>query len=263
MLRDLLSSKLIIFGVAFFLICVGGSLIWYSQVQREIEESKSENARVLKYLESKKVPDQSTPRAPKENTEIPQQVAAPLESEEDILAETDFKETPSEMAEDTDSFKIETTLLPEETPEEAEIADVHVSSFGLGIYPEIPSDYPEQDVWDRVSKIEDPEFGRQIELIERTRIKLWGQGTETVGASYSDQTGRIYPNIPNVAYVRWEETVEPDGTRSRYASLVSGGPGVAENQHYFDKGEVPPGITVIPYDEAGVDPYAFLEFTYE
>ena len=182
-----------------------------------------------------------------------------METQPETFTETSTQESPIETTENETFEEPDTDIFLEKVTETQE---VRVSRFGLGIYPEIPQDYPDQDIWDRLEDISDPIHGKRVELIDRVRIKLWKQGTKTVGGSYSAKTHRVYPSIPDVAYVRWKYFEEPDGTLSRFASFVSGGPGPAA-EAYFDRGEIPPGITVIPYDEAGIDPYTFLEFKYE
>lgn len=114
-----------------------------------------------------------------------------------------------------DIVRNETTpLAPKQEPENAE---VRVSPHGFGPYPEIPPDYPRQDLWDY------PDFvPAEHELLLRVQVKLWKQGIRTVGGGMVN--GRIYPNIPGTVYVKWENHVRADGTKKRFASRMYGDP---------------------------------------
>ena len=136
---------------------------------------------------------------------------------------------------------------------------VRVSPHGFGPYPEIPSDYPRQDLWDY------PDFLKaDHELLLRVQIKLWKQDIRTIGGGFID--GRVYPNIPDTVYVKWENRVRPDGTVERYASRISGDPyagkvirKIIDTKGKIYEGDIPAGIQVIESDEGGIDPYQFLD----
>lgn len=262
MLRYLLASRMVIFGLVFCVICVGGSLLYSSYLSRKTEDQLAKTDKVIASFRKATQTAQThlqNEQAPLESLEQPAET--PLETEADVSTETGVAAI--EIGENESAPAVAPDLSVEEAPEDAATSEVRISPFGLGVFPEVPPDYPDQNVWERIERAShDPEGGKKLELLIRVRIKLWEQGTETVGASYSDQTGLIYPSIPGVAYVQWSYVDEPDGTRSRYASTVSGAGGPAAEQ-YLDRGEEPPGVTVIPYDEAGIDPYTFLDFIYE
>lgn len=265
MLRDLLPSRAIQVGLAFCVLVVGGSLLYSWHGQRTTESKLAQHDAFLQQLKKQNktrttvdTGDTSTV----DNDLSASQQGTITETSPISIEKTDVAEGSSKTRGNEGSLAIDTDIPLEGSPQEAAIA-ARLSPFGLGIFPEIPPDYPDSNVWERIEKAtHDPTGGKKLELLIRVRIQLWEQGTETVGASYDDATGLIYPNIPNVAYVQWDYIDEPDGTRSRYAAFVLGGisPAVEE---YFDRGEIPPGVTVIPYDEAGIDPYTFLEFKYE
>ena len=149
--------------------------------------------------------------------------------------------------------------------EAAPAAPPRVSLFGFGVYPEIPPDYREPDVWERIEELyhSDAKLAEDCELMARVQIKLWKQGRHSVGASRDSQTGLIYPYYPNTAYVRWAWDVDENGHPVRYAAGVEGGADLAQYHHYFAEGEIPPHITVIDHEDAGIDPYQFLDFQYE
>ena len=139
------------------------------------------------------------------------------------------------------------------------------SLFGFGVYPEIPPDYREPDVWERIEEraLTDPSGAEKQELMARVCIKLWQQGLHAEGVVYKSKTGLIYPLYPNTAYIKWDVWEEEDGTLSRYPARVMGGPGVGGYEEDFAEGIIPPHITVIDYEEAGIDPYQFLDLQHE
>ena len=265
MLRNLLSSRAIQIGLSFCILVIGGSLLYSWQVQRTTESKLAQHEAFLqqhkKQNETRATVDTGDTSTVDNDLSAPQQGTI-IETSPISIEKTDVAERSSKTGGNEDSLGVNTDILFEESPQEAAIA-ARLSPFGLGIFPEVPSDYPDPNVLERIERAaHDPIGGKKLELLIRVRIKLWEQGTKTIGASYAAGIDRIYPNIPNVAYVEWAYIDEPDGTRSRYAAVVSGGIG-PEHEEYFDRGEVPPGVTVIPYDEAGIDPYTFLEFKYE
>ena len=151
----------------------------------------------------------------------------------------------------------EIALLTVEVVEETQ----PVSPFGFGPYPQVPADYPEDVIWadmdENISR-----FGggltKAAELMDRVLIKLWNKGHRATSASMTSD-GIVYPAFPNTVFVRWDYVEEPDGTTSRYASIIYGAPGVSDSDHDdLGEGIIPPGIKVLDYDSDGIDPYIFL-----
>ncbi len=64
------------------------------------------------------------------------------------------------------------------------------SPHGLGSYPEVPPDYPRQNVW---KELEKSYYEIEHEIIHRVLIKLWKQGKKTDSGVLNDQNGRVYP----------------------------------------------------------------------
>ena len=149
-----------------------------------------------------------------------------------------------------------TPLIQKQEPETAE---VRVSPHGFGPYPEIPPDYPRQDLWDY------PDFiTAEHELLLRVQVKLWKQGIQTKGGGMVN--GRIYPNIPGTVYVEWENCVRTDGTEERFASRMYGDPHVGKilrdiinSKGELHESDIPKEINVIDSDDGGINPYQFLD----
>ena len=127
--------------------------------------------------------------------------------------------------------------------------DKPVSLHGFRPYPKLPSHYP--DWWSWKSTHDDPE----MELLEKVRIKLLNQGVDVRGAGM--ENGKVYPTIPGTVYIRWAN----DGMGGRYIMDMSGHPDDDHDyiQERLEAGETPSGITVLEYDEAGINPYEYLD----
>ena len=259
MLRYFLSNRLLTFGVLFVGVCVVGSLLYSAYLTRQSEEDLAKTEQALLSLQGVQT-DRGYPQNDNDaETEALSEPQLGMSSTTVFDTQAADDGIPSETQEAAELFAVDTDASLDALPPRQRL-----SPFGLGIFPEIPADYPDQNVWERLERAaHDPEGGKKLELLIRVRMKLWEQGTETVGASYDDRTKLIYPNIPGVVYVEWAYMQELDGTFTRYASGVSGAAGAAAAEPYLKRGEDPPGITVIPYEEAGIDPYTFLEFKYE
>ena len=158
-------------------------------------------------------------------------------------------------------------LLAELTEEEKqalaeEVADElpRESVFGLGPLPDIPPDYPRQNVWDSLEKsYYDGHANISHELINRVLIKYWNQGKKTASGILSGDTGRVIPLWKDTVYVRWSELEFEDGTTERYLGsyLCHGSLGSYEDS--VENGTQPSWIKVVLEEEAGVDPYSFLD----
>lgn len=146
------------------------------------------------------------------------------------------------------------------------VPDSTTSPFGFGPYPEVPADFPYQErLWDN----DTPEQ----ELLVRVRIKLWKQGTQTTGAGFDTNNGLIYPSIPGVLYIQWQNTEDddPEYAGRRYASLIMGDPNTGKEwrSSYLVDSMFEPidgiseiealGIKVYEYPDGGLDPYKYLD----
>ena len=176
-------------------------------------------------------------------------VVLPAESEsvDDFLAELSDEEV---------------ALLTAEVVEEPQ----RVSPFGFGPYPQVPSDFPHEPIWDEDPDYPegDEEFGsdfmRSIELIDRVLIELWKQGYRATSGEIGDND-MVLPFYPDTVYVTWNYVEEPDGTLSPYASEISSGSNVPLSVHdaISEEGTVPFGIKEMDPDTSRIDPFTFLD----
>ena len=260
MLREVFASKSLIAALIGCGLVIVGIHFWSQHEHSKLRHEEAETRRFIQQVERGQTasmtrteePDIfSPPQEVTNNAQDAHRTSAPVP--EAIPA-------PTAAVAVAESFEEEGLAEEEAAPAEPP----RVSLFGFGAYPEIPPDYPEQDAWDAIEAlyVTDPESARQHELMERVCIKLWQQGHYAEGVVYKSKTGLIYPLYPNTAYIEWDVWEEEDGTLSRYPASVLGGPGVGGYEEDFAEGIIPPHITVIDYENAGIDPYQFLDFQY-
>ncbi len=255
MLHDVLSSRGILAGVVFFVGVVGGSWLYSWQIHRTTDAEVAETQRKVPHLENKNEVHTTHDHGVPTDTQTLEETRTSIFSDDmSEVAPVARDEQPITNQWSGEESTTDPTF--EDPPQESQT--IRESRFGFGHYPEIPVDYPDPDIWDRIENMTDDSLAKDNELMARVRIKLWNQGTQTIGASY-DNDGKIYPSIPGVAYVTWESKELSDGTRYQFPSRISGTPELAGNEHYFyELGEAPPGITIVTHEDGGIDPYEFL-----
>ena len=260
MLREVFASKSLIAALIGCGLVIVGIHFWSQHEHSKIRREEAVTRRFIQQVAAEK-------KAATTRVEELSVVSQPHEVKRDAQAAHDnfARDTDNGIPEVVTATKaievatlVEDKLVAHEEPPEPP----RMSLFGFGAYPEIPPDYREPDVWERIEElaITDPSRAERQELMARVCIKLWKQGLHSVGASRDSQTGLIYPHYPNTAYVRWAWDVDENGHPIRYAAGVKGGADLAQYHHYFAEGEIPPHITVIDYEDAGIDPYQFLDF---
>ena len=265
MFRDLLSSRLIQGGMVFFVLVVGGSLLYSWHVHRTT------------IAEFKPIP-QSVVSSP-ENT-VPTNTA-PVVFQNDGITNTPNETTAVETIDETEALDLTDAFLPDdmataETPAEEEVV---VSPYGFGPYPEIPADYPSDRrnafpwLWSEEKKAKSEarhtkfleergssftEYLKRYELMGRVGIKMWNEGRDFSGITTSHRTGLFYPDEPNVLYVKWRETTDPNGEVRRYMGKTIGS--ALQNMPIaaMQGREPPPDWIEIRSLNDGIDPYEYL-----
>ncbi len=256
MIRDIFTNKWII-GAAFGLLIVAAGCYWY--YQHTTAPYKAEAEQTEEVLQEWKANKAKTPAA-KEDTETlsPGEIGERLaEGKNRVVFHLD--ELPKRKNEIVQTRPVE-TIEQEETTQ----LDTGVSPYGFGPYPEIPADFPFPVEW------EFPGSDAGHELMARVVIKLWTQGIKTMGVTMGD--GLVYPNYIDTVYIRWDETIDDDGNPIQYITDLGGYPPaclrIVENNiaRLGERGamtdvDIPSDVTVKLYDEAGINPYTFLNLS--
>ena len=255
--RTFFGSRAIHVGLVFFIFVVGGSLLYSWHIRRIIDLQLVQPEMLRRQNQHKREthPAQNTLNThglPVDLTETP------LVTDDTQVLKTD--DTTALPSEGTDPIALSEVFLPDDFVLEEESAEeVRVSPFGFGPYPEVPAGYPNPNLWDYTDALYElsPERARNWELMERVSIKLWHQGKRAESVAMED--GLVYPCYPNTVYVRWGEFMDENGVRVTYIEEMLGPPSLLRYDDDFNNDIIPAGITVIPYDEGGIDPYTFLE----
>lgn len=247
MIRDIFTNKYIIGAACLLLIVAAGCYWYYQHTTAHYQQEAAEDDKLLK---------QANPNETKSTITADKETTTPAENTTPT-AEKPVNKVTAEVENNT-TAEIKQNARPAATDE---VADVPVSPYGFGPYPETPADFPFPVEW------EFPGSDVGHELMARVVIKLWTQGIETMGVTMGD--GLVYPNYIDTVYVRWDETIDDDGNRIQYITDLGGYPPaclrIEENniarlgeEGLMTAADIPSDVTVILYDEAGIDPYTFL-----
>ena len=254
MFSDLLSSRLIQSGLVFFMLIVSGSLFYSWHVRRIDQEDLARTNQFLQQLKNRDKLYTTQDEKVSKNFETLVETQA---SEETNEAQA-IVESPDAFIENTERLDIASSFLPDNTvsTKEETTEDMPVSPFGFGPYPKIPADYPQlmTPTWIKYNG----QQSRDFELMDRVLIKLWNQGDKNVSGAVMKR-GLVYPLYPNTTYVKYREVGLPDGTVRRFISSASGTRGT--NPIIPPGGSIPvlpKGVTAINIDNAGINPYEFL-----
>ena len=245
MFRDIFSGyRAILIGLVFFVLVVGGSLLYSWHVHRTTDAEVAETQRKVQPIENE-------PRSAADTVDTSavdfEHAGTPLENDDAQISD----DTGDAPVDNTDAF------LPDDLVSEGEIAeDVPVSPFGFGPYPELPEGWPADTF---------PAPSANHELLARVRIKLLSQGTNTAGANMVN--GSVYPVSKGTAYVKWKEARSRDGV-VRYVSRMIAHPDDTArlNAIKFEKKrlileevDIPSDIKLVSFQEGAIDPYTFLD----
>lgn len=243
MLRDLLSSRWFQAGLAFFVLCVGGSLLYHWHVQRNTETELERSNRFLRGTE------QQNETRPAEKVNVPTENESPgLVNTPEENSDTPMPDETEALPNETETLDLADAFLPdnvgtEETPAE----EVPVSPFGFGPYPEVPTDFPFNTQWEEMSKLD--------ELTTRVMVKAWTQGDRFVGATADRDTQKIWLNYPKTVYVSSSQKSMFDGS----VTVETGHIRSAGDVEIPTRGEdFPADVRVLDSDSSAIDPYTYL-----
>ena len=268
MFRDMLSgSRAILVGLVFFVLVVGGSLLYSWHVHYTTDAELAQTDAVLQHV------NRNETRAAADTVD-----ASAVDFEP---APTPFETDDLQMSDDTGVSPIDETsevldlsdvFLPDDfVSEEAPAEDIPVSPFGFGPYPEVPDGFPQNLMpvwtWSEERQQEQLEGLENFELMGRVLIKLWNQGEHGfVGVTRSDSNGKVYPLYKDVVYVeRWEELPVKGGRVALFpAGQLSGNLSAAVEEMLSIEtfvesgGQLPSEIQFVDFETEGISPYDFL-----
>ncbi len=147
MFRDILSgSRAIFIGIVFFVLVVGGSLLYSWHVHRTTDAEVAETQRKVQPLKNKNEMHTTEDTVATSTADFEHVETDPETDDSQISDNTGVSpiDETSEMLDIADAF------LPDDfVSEEAPAEDVPVSPFGFGPYPEVPDGFPQNlmPVW--------------------------------------------------------------------------------------------------------------------
>lgn len=211
-------------------------------------------------VEPVEIPDVSVPTSPPRKQLSSSEIDLSGLQGESLTPQTESTPTPpSAEGESVDDFLAELSdeekaLLTAEVVEDSQ----PVSPFGFGPYPELPPDWPMQNIWVELETAYHNGGGNiEHELINRVLVKLWKRGEKVDSGVMEDK--KVFPLYNDIIYVRWEEDEDEDGTSFRYLGEILCLPELGHYEEDIENGIVPSGIRVVEQDNAGLDPYSFLD----
>lgn len=243
MFRDLLSSRLIQAGLVFFVIVVGGSLLYSWHVQRTTEVSE---------LGKRPQPVMSIENKLSTNT-------APVDFQTEGVTNTPDETTDTPMSDETEAETIDETelidmadaFLPDDFVAEEEAPDPSkMSRFGLGPYPEIPKEWNViPDYWEfMVDSIED-------ELLSRVTIKMHNEGTRSkYGSVGVSPTGQVIAIERGSVLVEYE--IDKNGEKRIWRTLAH--PDDLSPGMYTRESQIPSDLKIVTAEEIAFDAYEYL-----
>ena len=203
MLRYFLSHRSIQAGVLFFVVVVLGSLLFEWYVRRTVDTDLAQSDIILQHLERNEI---QTAADPIETGQVDfTQTEARPETEDTHATKTDTLAalpndavTPVDL---TDAFEPDDLVVEAEPAEE-----IRASPFGFGDFPEIPPDFPRQDVWAFFWELYDTDqhHAKNYELINRVIIHLWKEGGRAPGGGSQRRESLS---------VRWQDCLHHMGNR--------------------------------------------------
>jgi len=204
--------------------------------------------------------DKNEPR-PVETVDVPTEPSGFVDTSEENT-DTPMSDETEALPNETDTLDLTDAFLPDAmvSEEEAPAEEVAVSPFGFGPYPEIPADYPFTPFW-----LRPPPKGnksrdqlKRKELLSRVMVKAWTDGDHNFIGAGTDG-GKVYLTYPNVMYVRYGEPYEnKDGELIRPITEMESD-GIVLSPEDARNGVTPAGYQVIEFDDAGYDPYTYLD----
>ena len=245
MYRDFFTNKWVLGAIVFLIVFGVACVLWYHYDTAPDNRDAAKTTKLLRQRETTQNENANN------NTD----------GETNLSAKSNPSST-ERTANDLNDIHLETNTSTE--VEKKDSKEMRVSPHGFGPYPEIPTGY-------RAPHIFGKPLSKTQELMMRVDIKLWKQGIHTEGIRNSHKSGLVYPNVPGLVYVTWEDFRLPDGNVIRLTGRISGHPNAIESlplrglpgipncpPNFLFESDIPSHITVLEHSE-GIDPYEFLK----
>ena len=234
-------------GIVMLLIVAGACYLWYHYDTAPYRREAAKTEEFARQWEKDRQAQQ------KRSTETEQAtdgtaVESDMQSAEKKRTDPVTKDTEPSQTDKTEPSQAGTPA------QNAETADVPVSPYGFGPYPEVPEDMPGKHLYTW------PAGSAEAELLNRVLIKLWTSGERNFRGG-SIENGKVYPHYNDVVYVTFYEYESKRRGTVRYASSIKSGPHVRYTAE--DLLNPPPHLRVLDLETSGIDPYQYLDLPYK
>lgn len=258
MLRDIVSNKWIIGTVFVLLIVAAGCILYYQHTTAPLREQAAKVDKMLKQRNAEKQKQTGSSDTSSTQTSADSKTKTAKKSKTDTTPITKNRDEGLQIGDIVDGRIYLGTEPP--SPELLAEFGVHppsqdeiISPYGFGPYPELPEGF---------GPITWPRKSANSELMIRVKIKLLKQGVPVRGTIM--ENGLVYPLIKGVRYVIWGEH---EGNQYLKRSLGTREDGdymrsIKKEKEARDESITEadfPGIKLVPFEEAGIDPYTFLD----
>ena len=240
MLWNLLSSRMIQAGLVFFVLVVGGSLLYSWHVHRTTDaEFPRPDAVQVNHREAAR--DTGGIRPVDFGQAAPELDAEDTPTVSDDTAAPSTNETAAETIDSTDTIQTDAVSADALDPSK-------MSRFGLGPYPEIPKEWNFlPNYWETVDSIE-------RELLRRVTIKMHNEGIRSKYGSVGIERGLIIALERGSVLVEYE--IDENGEKSIWRTLAH--PDDLSRGIYTRFSEIPSDLKIVTHDDIGFDPYEYL-----
>lgn len=239
-------NRWVIGAVGLLIIVAGGCYFFYAYTTAQHKKEAAELDEFVRQWEKDRQAQQKT---------TVEQATEKATAESDMQS-AEKQGTDTTVTKDTEPTQAQTRpSTGTSLVENAETADMRVSPYGFGPYPEVPEDMPfkhHHTTWETDTL--------EAELLSRVLIKLWTSGERNfIGGS--THNGKIYPHYHDTVYVRFGEYESKRLGTVRFAARIKSGPHVRYTK--ADLLNPPPHLRVLDLDSSGIDPYQYLDLPYK
>ena len=242
MFGDLLSSRMIQAGLVFFVLVVGGSLLYSWHVHRTTD-AEFPRPDAVQVNDREAARDTGGIRPVDFGQAAPELDADDTPTVSDDTAVPSTNETAAETIDSTETIQTDAVSADALDPSK-------MSRFGLGPYPEIPKEWNViPDYWEfMVDSIED-------ELLSRVTIKMHNEGIRSkYGSVGVSPTGQVIALERGSVLVEYE--IDENGEKSIYNALAH--PDDLSQGIYTRESKIPSDLKIVTADEIAFDAYEYL-----
>ena len=105
---------------------------------------------------------------------------------------------------------------------------------------------------------EPPSVLNQKDLLNLVMDKKRAEGDHEFVGGTIDEDGKVLLLYPNIVYVQWDESENPEGTVSIYPGQLAG-PGGSDIVEQVENGILPPGVLVLDIESSYIDAREYLK----